>query len=574
MKLLQGTNQTLYIIIGVIAIVAIIALIVLFFHFIVSRKRHIKQIKDLEKKYSYLHALMIGQDSQYIRRLEMISRTNLLYVDIYNDYYKKYKEIYEIDDKFAEGAIRQLNNLIESKQFKDISKYITQAKQAINVFEQNAINLDSKLADLIKPEEDARQIAVRLKENLRSVKQKFSNNEEDLSLVAPSFRKIFEKIDQKFITFESHVEGAEYDEANNMLPTIDKVIVQLDKALDVLPSLCILVNSILPEKLESLKRESENLSFNKYPLHHLMISNFLSSKASDIEKLKNKLISLQVNGVQVEADVLQEEIIKMHDNFAIEIEAKDFFEKNCDTTYQKVLNLEKNFLRLVSLLPEMKRIYEVDENEKQRIENLKEGINELGASKRSLDTFIHSSTRQPYSVLKDKLMDLMSNFDEVNTNVNNFKIFLESLRSNSEEAYSLVFSYYYRLKQCEEQLQQIGVETYSVKYAEEIESCYELLNDIDKLVKATPIQVNELNAKVDELKTRANDLFENVSLDLTNEQLAESSIVYANRDRNHQNDVHQQLLIYERQFYNGDFQKTYYDVVQLLKRKHIEENNN
>ena len=104
--------------------------------------------------------------------------------------------------------------------------------------------------------------------------------------------------------------------------------------------------------------------------------------------------------------------------------------------------------------------------------------------------------------------------------------------------------------------------------------CYELLNEIDKLVKMTPIQVNCLNEKVEELKCKANELFDSVQNDLTNSQLAESSIVYANRDRYHQVDVHQQLLIEEKTFYNGDFQKTYQDVVQLLKRKHIEESNN
>lgn len=567
-------NQMLIIIIVVAALVLAVALFILAYHFVISRKRYIKQIKDLENKYSYLDALMIGQDSQYIRRLEMISRTNLLYVDIYNEYYKKYKEVFEIDDKFAEGAIKQLKSLVESKQFKNISKVIQQARIAITTFETNALKLDEELASLIRPEEEARQVAVRLKENLRQVKQKFSSNQEDMALVSSSFQKIFNKLDNKFNIFETHIEGAEYEEANNLLPVIDKVINQLDRILEDIPSLCILVDSILPEKLNSLKRESESLSFNKYPLHHLLITNFLNDVENDIERLKIKLINLEISGVQESADDIQIRVENMHNNFSAEIEAKSYFEQNCDIVYQKVLNLEKNFLRLVSLLPEMNRIYSIDENEKQRIEDLKEGINELGSSKRSLDTFIHSATQQPYSVLKEKLEQLTQDYERVHEGVNNFKVFLESLRNGSEEAYSLVFSYYYRLKQCEQQLQQIGIDDYTRRYTDDIENCYQLLNEIDELVKATPIQVTLLNEKVDELKTKAGDLFEQVNQESTNQQLAESSIVYANRDRNHQIDVHKQLLIAERQFYSGDFQKTYYDVVQLLKRKHIDEGNN
>ena len=50
----------------------------LLYHFVISRNRIKRQVRELEKKYSYLDALLIGQDSQYIHRLEIISRTNLL----------------------------------------------------------------------------------------------------------------------------------------------------------------------------------------------------------------------------------------------------------------------------------------------------------------------------------------------------------------------------------------------------------------------------------------------------------------------------------------------------------------
>ena len=50
----------------------------LLYHFVISRNRIKHQVRELQKKYSYLDALLIGQDSQYIHRLEIISRTNLL----------------------------------------------------------------------------------------------------------------------------------------------------------------------------------------------------------------------------------------------------------------------------------------------------------------------------------------------------------------------------------------------------------------------------------------------------------------------------------------------------------------
>ena len=86
----------------------------LLYHFVIYRNRVKHQIRELEKKYSYLDALLIGQDSQYIHRLEIISRTNLLYVDKHEKFSRRFKEIYENDDKFAESMIKQLNALINN----------------------------------------------------------------------------------------------------------------------------------------------------------------------------------------------------------------------------------------------------------------------------------------------------------------------------------------------------------------------------------------------------------------------------------------------------------------------------
>ena len=58
------------------------------------------------------------------------------------------------------------------------------------------------------------------------------------------------------------------------------------------------------------------------------------------------------------------------------------------------------------------------------------------------------------------------------------------------------------------------------------------------------------------------------------EQLAESAIVYANRDRNHQADVHQQLSVLEESFFEGEFVKVYHDANAIYRRMHVEEAGN
>ncbi len=555
--------------VGLVAL-AIVGFIL--YKFVFSRRYYEKQVKYLQNKYSYLNALMIGQDSQYIKRLEMISRTNLLYGEMYDTYMKKYRHIIDVEDSYAAASLKQLKNLIEAKQFRDIKAQINEGRKAVESYEISANSLDAELRNIIKPEEEARSSALVLKTKLRSVKQTYNVNSTDLTLVSESFDKVFDKLDGKFAEFENLVEGASYDEANAILPVVDKILTQLESTLEVMPSLCILLTNVIPEKIRDLHRETDDMNFNQYPIYHLLVSQHFDEWDNKIQELKLRLINLQIKGVKEEADKVQEDIATIHQQYQDEIEAKTFFEENISITYQNVSKLENNFLKICSLIPETKTIYKFEEIDDTKVSELKSDVAYLGTLKRTLDTFVHSSTKQPYTILKEKLSNLINEYQEVNQRVENFKIYLESLKNNSEEAYNLVFSYYYRLKQCEQKISSVGVEEYDNKYKEQIEECYSMLDKIDKLVKEKPINVNLLNEQVEEFKNTANKIFENVDNDANIVRLAESAILLANRDRNHQADVHQQLKQCEEQFYRAEFEQTYRDVIQLLKRKHVEDN--
>ena len=219
----------------------------------------------------------------------------------------------------------------------------------------------------------------------------------------------------------------------------------------------------------------------------------------------------------------------------------------------------------------MEQVFIINDIQRQQIDTLKENMNKLGSSKRTLDNFIHSGTKQPYSLLRNKLADLQNDYDTAKKSLDDFHTYLDSLKSSSEEAYTLVFVYYYRCKQIESTLREMGLPDFAESYRGQLETCYDLLNDIDSTLKVQPINVEDINSKVEQLKTIANNFFEEVENKNREEQLAESAVVYANRDRNHQDDVHQQLSVLEKSFFNGDFVKVYHEANAIFLRMHVEE---
>ncbi|MCQ2800770.1 MAG: septation ring formation regulator EzrA [Bacilli bacterium] len=558
-----------FLIAGIVVVLGV--LFFLLYHFVISRNRVKHQVRELQKKYSYLDALLIGQDSQYIHRLEIISRTNLLYVDKHEKFSRRFKEIYENDDKFAESMIRQLNALINNKQYKNIKSVIIDAKKAMSIFEEKANTLDNDLYVLIKPEEDSRQSILKLKENFRRVKQTFYANSSNLDLVSASINQVCDKLDQMFVDFETHIESAEYDEAQALLPTIGKVVSALESALSQLPNLCILVNTVIPEKIENLKKNYDEVESLGLPLFNLSFQMRLGEWNTDLAVIRTKLTKLEIANIMESLDVLQSEIEEVQYQLNGEQSAKKYFEENNQIIYNKVIELEKVFLKICSLLPDVFNTYVVTEDHKEKIEDLKQSMNTLGTVKQSLDNYVHSALKQPFSSLKNKLDELSEQYEKAKEGIGEFKEYVDFLKNSSEEAYTLVFVYYYRLKQVESLLREIDLAFFSQQYKVRIEDCYDLLNEIDKAVKVQPIAVDEINEKVDILKMTANALFDEIENKFREMQLAESAVVYANRDRNHQDDVHQQLCILEEAFNRGEFVKTYHEANAIFKRMHVEE---
>ena len=392
--------------------------------------------------------------------------------------------------------------------------------------------------------------------------------------MSSSINQVFDKLDQMFVDFETHIESAEYDEAQSLLPTIGKVVSALESALSQLPNLCILVNSVIPDKINELKKNYDQVEALGLPLYNLAFSVRVGEWKSDLEIIRKRLVKLELNNIMESLDALQSQIEEVQEQLDQEQADKKYFEDHNNEIYNKVIDLEKTFLKICSLLPEIYSTYVVSDDRKAKIDELKQTMNALGSIKQGLDNYVHSSLKQPFSSLKTKLDELENQYNKAREGIEEFKSYVEFLKNSSEEAYTLVFVYYYRLKQVESLLREINLPVFSQPYKVRIEDCYDLLNEIDKAVKIQPIAVDEINQKVDSLKTTANALFDEVDNRFREMQLAESAVVYANRDRNHQEDVHQQLTLLEESFYNGEFVKVYHDANAIFKRMHVEESGN
>lgn len=525
-----------------------------------------KQVRELSRRFEYLHALLFGQDSQYIKRIENISMTNLLYVNTHVEFKKRFKEVRDQADSTAQSVINDLKDLLSEHKYRVLKEKIPQAKKTMAYYDEQVNRLNSDLLTVIKPEEDCRQESLLLKENLRKIKQDYYVKQADLTLVSDSFEKIFQNLDGKFKEFESYVESAQYSEASTMLPLIDGVLKQLSKALSDMPNLCVTIQNVIPDKLNSLENRFDELTKAGYPLHHLLFRSSIDEMRAQLDGIAKKVQEFELSGVQQELDGILAKVDEYFDAFEKEKNARLQFESGCDGVYRESSEIEKKYIRLCNALPDVRKIFVISDQEQSRLDDIKNQINKAGATKRSLDTFIHSNTKQPYTILLEKMDILKEESEKSDSAIDEFNQYLFSLKKDTDDAYQSIGKYYFQLAQEEALVRGIALEPVSSSFQPTFDRLHEVIDSIYKLFSSQPIDVEKVNALATELRGSGDKLSNDLKVLCNQKELAEAGILYANRSRDRFSDLSASLSQAEELYFQGKFGASYQEATNAIKR--------
>lgn len=565
MTIYIGTTETA-IIIGAVVLALAIGVGVLLNFTVFAHNRLKTQVRELSRRFEYLHALLFGQDSQFVKRLEIISRTNLVFVEVYQRLRTRYKEILDKSDAPAQRQIDNLKDLRDQKNYKELKEALPKAKEVLAKYESDVNRLTAELTKVAKPEEECRSEALTLKEELRRIKQEYYTKQADLTLLIKTFDSLFTNMEKLFDVFESHVESAHYDEAKSMLPQAGAIIHSVGKILPELPDICVTLQSVIPDKLVSTRNRYEEMHAAGYPLQHLQVMSSLEQIERQSEDITSRIQEFKMAGIQNELSAILAKFEYFQTSFDKEKEARVIFERECDAIYEEDNQIDKRYIKLCNTLPDVKKIFIVTEEEQSRLDLIKNQINKAGATKRSLDTFIHSGTKQPYTILVERMHILQSEADQAMNAIIDFERYLMSLKVDTESALNYISDFYLRLKEAERMIREANIEAVDNRYLPACNEMYKLLDEVYSTLNALPINVAKINALVAKIKTSGEELVHNVSRDYKQMLLGEVAIVYANRDRQHLGEVDAVIRQTEGLYLSGDFLRSYDETLRILKR--------
>lgn len=564
---LTNNEIILYIVLPIVGVILLISIILIILEVKVFSYRRIrKNYNELTKKYRYLNTLLTYQDLQYIQRLDVISRTNLLYQDVYSEYFKRYREIKDTLDTKVEELIQSLSIYVEDKNVKGYKNEYENNAKLFSEYEKEVNSLNDDLILVIQPEEDCRKESLMLKEKYREVKRLYESVRNRLDPVNEKFDTIFRNIDKKFNEFEEHVDNARYDEARELLPTLAKVLTQVKSILEVLPTYLEEVNEIIPQAMGRVLDKYNALLLTQLPLKHLRIE-------EEMETIKNSLLALRENFNELNVVKAGNRIESLHailnrlsTSLDLEEDARNKFNDIFNNVISSYTDLEKNLVLLRNSIDEYEKFYIIDEEHQEALKELSSDVDTLSKLKRRIDYYAHGIEKTFFTDLLSKVNDLRVGVDQAINKYEAYKSYLESLKKNTDYAYSTINSRYLQLKKCEAILRDFNNPLISSRFNEDIDKSYEIMDNISRLLKTRPIDVNSLNELVNTLNTILSTTLEEIDNLNNYRMLASDNITFINRDRTKFNDVNNLLIQAESLYYSGEY-KSSYDMSEVTINK-------
>lgn len=552
----------------IIAIVIIVVFFISFsvFKLVIKKHRFNKTVRDLEKRYEYVHALLIGQDEAYLKRIYAISSCNLLYVETYTNFLKEYQFLSQTQDEQAQNALNMLKSSLDKKNGKSNRENIKRNKDVLLDYFNQVEDFSNRLKEALKSEEEAQEKSVKEKETLRDIKNTYFEHQAELKLVENSFNLLFENIDEAFRRYDEAIDCANYEEVNTILERIDGAIRELKPVLDQLPMLCAKVTDVVPAKISLLKDKYQEMIANGFPLNHLHVNMAIEDLEKRVDNVKKHLKSLSVNGCDDEMDNIILEVSKLIGKFEDEVIAKENFETNVDQVYKEVKNLEDKFIKICNIIPEVKKEYIIDDKYLNDIDVIKYNITRIDTIKRTLDNYIHSNTKQPYSLLDSKCKELKEQTQVAVVKLNEFSSYLLSLENDFNNANDIIKDGYFTLKEAQRKLHELYLDSYEEQEKPKFEELYNLIDEIDASLRVHPVDIRTINNLVISFEKGKEDLLKELETNLNFATITESLVVYANKDRHHSTEISSLFAQIETSFFDSEFDRAYMDAGNATKK--------
>ena len=436
--------DVIYIVLIIVGSISLLVIVFLIIYFAYIRRRKLKKlIEKLNSEHVHLNAILNTKESNFVKRLGEICKSNKKYLNVYGEFLNRLKNLRDKRDITMSKEIQNLFDMFDDHSFNEIKKEYLITKDNFQLFEKDVLKINKELEEIFKSETELRTQIGDLKEKISGLKNEFNSNQENFKMILDIFEKVFLSLEKGIKYLEKNLQNAEYENVQEFIPKMLEYCDKEKELLNELSPICECAGRTIPAHIEQLSVRQKELTEQGYPLQLIFNKNSISELKNDLQKIIKKIRNFNIKNINIDIDSINKKIDDYNIGLNKEIESKRIFEKDYSSIYEKEKILENSFVKLCNNIIKIKSIYVISEEFENKRNEMQKDINVLILKRRSLDMFIHSKIKQPFTLIVEKMNEVNNDNLKIEEELILFHNYINSLKEKTEDAYELVFEFYY-----------------------------------------------------------------------------------------------------------------------------------
>ena len=551
--------------------IALVVLIVLFLVILIIKRMNLHQLKQkmqaVEKRYNNVKSVPLPFK---LNKAVALARVNPEILENVNDFKNNFEEIQE-NFKSIVHVLAETEDVLVIGKSKHAKLNLQDLNQMLNQIEKQVDQLNSRLDSILEEENQQRGQITELKEMFRQAKTDLTARSVQLSPSLPALESRLGEIEKAFTSFEEWMYASEFGKAKEKMEEIQINLDELRHWIDELPELIGLANGVIPKQIDEIAELTKRLNAKQVYTRHLEVENNLALIQETTQQDQISLSRCQVTAVQEHLRENQKRLAQLLTSLQKEETAKE--------------DVSKHIELLGSGLTEIKNMHG------QLTEHLKkdagrfgwENLNDLLIEKQKSIGLLEASLLQSTKVIEENSMpssSLMLKLKESLQDVHNTKNDLShaferlsSARNDEDRAKKQLLKLHLIMNEIQVKIRKFKLPVISETYEGDLRKSYQYVNSIAKLLEESPLDIQLLNATVNDAIDHIYKLYNNVNNLVGTVEMIENTIVYGNKYRSQDAELDTQLTRAELLFRNGDYTqaiKVAIAAVEAVQPKHFE----
>ena len=485
---------------------------------------------------------------------------------LYDEWSKRLKQIKEVQIPKLSDMILDAEYALSQMDYKGAMYKIAKLEMEMYKVRTNSDFLFGEIKDLTSSEERSRKIITTYKARYRTLFQKFTESKSDYGKYETIVSNQFEVIAKHFENFEKLMEQNEYTEVPRELQVIDELLNHINIVVDEVPSIVILITTVLPSRMEEVKSIYADMIKEGYPLDYLNVEYNLTEATKKIKDIDSKTTKLDMNESLMELKVLVEYFDSLFNDFEKEKQAKKDYEEKVVIFDNKLNKMNHVVNEIFGQIDEIKNIYNLNIDDLETLNDVKTEIDEANNNFKLLKDHTTFNSTFAYSKLVREIEGLSNNLSHSQEKFESTLNLIGSMHDDELRARQQLEEIKLVLKDSKAQMRNYKLPVIPESYYVELNEAQAAIKEIIKELDKKPITIEVLNTRVDTARDLVLKLYTKSKELIKNAFFAEKSIVYGNRYRSSIDGLSRELTESEQLFYKGEYKKSFEYTINVLNK--------